>query len=48
LNSFVTKHELEQALRDYSRKERDIINDLFTRVYENGAKDNVTAILATI
>lgn len=48
LNSFVNKDDLQKALQEYSRKERDIINDLFERVYVNGANDNVTAILVTI
>ena len=48
LNSFVSKDDLQKALQEYSRKERDIINDLFERVYVNGANDNVTAILVTI
>jgi PPM family protein phosphatase len=48
LNSFVNKVDLQNALQEYSRKERDIINDLFERVYVNGANDNVTAILVTI
>jgi protein phosphatase len=48
LTSLLSKEELSQAIGDYDRTERDIINDLFDRVYENGAKDNVTAILTTI
>ena len=48
LTSFLDKQELSDAIGAYDRTERDIINDLFTRVYQNGAKDNVTAILTTI
>ncbi len=48
LTSFIGKPELCDAIGDYSRTEREIINDLFGQVYENGAKDNVTAILTTI
>lgn len=48
LTSFLEKEELRDAISDYGRTERDIINDLFDRVYENGAKDNVTAILTTL
>lgn len=48
LTSFIGKPELCDAIGDYSRTEREIINDLFDQVYENGAKDNVTAILTTI
>lgn len=48
LTSFIGKSELCDAIGDYSRTEREIINDLFGQVYENGAKDNVTAILTTI
>lgn len=48
LTSFLDEQVLRDAVGDYSRSERDIINDLFAQVYENGAKDNVTAILTTI
>ena len=48
LTSFIGKPELCDAIGDYGRTEREIINDLFDQVYENGAKDNVTAILTTI
>lgn len=48
LTLFIHKDELCKALSDYRRTEREIINDLFTHVYENGAKDNVTAILTTL
>ena len=48
LTSFIRKQELRDAIGDYRRTEREIINDLFARVYENGANDNVTAILTTI
>lgn len=48
LTSFIGKPELCDAIGDYARTEREIINDLFDQVYENGAKDNVTAILTTI
>ena len=48
LTSFIQKQELYDAIGDYRRTEREIINDLFARVYENGAKDNITAILTTI
>lgn len=48
LTSFIGKPELCDAIGDYCRTEREIINDLFGQVYENGAKDNVTAILTTI
>lgn len=48
LNTLISQEELEEALNDYTRSERDIINDLFDRVYQNGAKDNVTAILITL
>lgn len=48
LTSMLSKEELSQAIGDYDQTERDIINDLFDRVYKNGAKDNVTAILTTI
>ena len=48
LTSFIRKQELCDAIGDYRRTEREIINDLFARVYENGANDNVTAILTTI
>ena len=48
LTSFVSKEDLHRVLDDYTLSEREIINDLFTQVYENGAKDNVTAVLKTI
>ena len=48
LTSFIGKPELCDAIGDYGRTEREIINDLFDQVYKNGAKDNVTAILTTI
>ena len=48
MTSFIQKQELYDAIGDYRRTEREIINDLFARVYENGAKDNITAILTTI
>lgn len=48
LTSFVTEDKLCTALGDYDRTERDIVHDLFDKVYRNGAKDNVTAILTTI
>lgn len=48
LTSFIGRPELCDAIGDYGRTEREIINDLFDQVYENGAKDNVTAILTTI
>lgn len=48
LTSFIEPQELSDAIGDYGRTEREIINDLFDLVYENGAKDNVTAILTTI
>lgn len=48
LTLFIHKDELRKALSDYRHTEREIINDLFTHVYENGAKDNVTAILTTL
>ena len=48
LTSFVSKEDLHRVLGDYTLSEREIINDLFTQVYENGAKDNVTAVLKTI
>lgn len=48
LTSFVDTAVLEQAIGDYSRTERDIIHRLFDEVYENGANDNITAILTTI
>lgn len=48
LTSFIGRPELCDAIGDYGRTEREIINDLFDQVYANGAKDNVTAILTTI
>lgn len=48
LTSFIGRPELCDAIGDYGRTEREIINDLFDKVYANGAKDNVTAILTTI
>lgn len=48
LTSFVTHDELCRELGKYDQNERDIINTLFARVYENGAKDNVTAVVKTI
>jgi len=48
LTSFIDTDVLAAAIGDYGRNERDIINGLFETVYENGAKDNVTAILTTI
>lgn len=48
LNTLVSNDELTTALSDLARNERDIIHDLFARVYQNGAKDNVTAILLTL
>ena len=48
LTSFIGRPELCDAIGDYGRTEREIINDLFDQVYANGAKDNVTAILPTI
>ncbi|WP_308590169.1 protein phosphatase 2C domain-containing protein [uncultured Megasphaera sp.] len=48
LTSFIQKDELREAIGDYSQTEREIIHDLFARVYENGANDNITAILTTI
>ena len=44
LTSFIQKQELYDAIGDYRRTEREIINDLFARVYENGAKDNITTV----
>ena len=48
LTAFIGRPELCDAIGDYGRTEREIINDLFDQVYANGAKDNVTAILTTI
>ncbi|MED9919841.1 MAG: Stp1/IreP family PP2C-type Ser/Thr phosphatase [Megasphaera sp.] len=48
LTSFIGRPELCDAIGDYGRTEREIINDLFDQVYANGGKDNVTAILTTI
>ncbi|WP_301860648.1 Stp1/IreP family PP2C-type Ser/Thr phosphatase [uncultured Megasphaera sp.] len=48
LTSFIDPELLRQSVCDYSRSERDIVNELFRHVYENGAKDNITAILTTI
>lgn len=48
LTSFIDTDALAAAIGNYDRNERDIINELFETVYENGAKDNVTAILTTI
>ena len=48
LTTFIGRPELCDAIGDYGRTEREIINDLFDQVYANGAKDNVTAILTTI
>ena len=48
LTSFVSKEDLHRVLDDYTLSEREIINDLFTQVYENGAKDNVPAVRKTI
>ena len=48
LTSFVSQEELCEALGNTALSEREIINTLFDRVYENGAKDNVTAVLKTV
>lgn len=48
LAAFLEPRILEEAVGDYSRSERDIVNDLFDCVYRNGANDNVTAILTTL
>lgn len=48
LNTHVTRDDIIAALSDYSQSERAILNSLFELVYQNGAKDNVTAILLTI
>ena len=48
LTSFVSQDELCEALGNTALSEREIINTLFDRVYENGAKDNVTAVLKTV
>lgn len=48
LTSFVKPAVLLGAVNDYSRSERDIVNDLFEKVYERGAGDNVTAVLTTL
>ena len=48
LNTHVTNGDIINALSDYTKNERTILNALFKMVYENGARDNVTAILTTI
>lgn len=48
LAAFLEPRVLAEAVGDYSRDERDIVNDLFDCVYKNGANDNVTAILTTL
>ena len=48
LTSFIEENTLTDAVGNYDKTERDIINYLFDRVYQNGANDNVTAILTTI
>lgn len=48
LTSFVSQEELCEELGNTALSEREIINTLFDRVYENGAKDNVTAVLKTV
>lgn len=48
LTSFVSQEELQAAVSDQQRSEREIIQSLFARVYENGAKDNVTAVLKSV
>lgn len=48
LAAFIEPRVLEDEVGDYSRSERDIVNDLFDCVYKNGANDNVTAILTTL
>lgn len=48
LAAFLEPRILADAVGDYSRSERDIVNDLFDCVYRNGANDNVTAILTTL
>lgn len=48
LAAFLEPRVLADAVGDYSRDEREIVNDLFDCVYKNGANDNVTAILTTL
>lgn len=48
LTSSLSEEIIVEALSDYRRSEKEIIRRLFDLVYEAGAKDNVTAILATL